>query len=86
MHKGDKSKKASSDAAYQDSVTMPLSRAHDEDITGLQDEDEDDEDEDDTPIDPSMSSDQLKGMLTAVEKVNFLLSVRNITNHYTLAS
>lgn len=66
MHKGDKGKKASSEAAYQDSVTAPLSRSHDEDITGLQDEDE----EDDDTIHPLMSSGQLKEVLTAVEKVN----------------
>jgi hypothetical protein len=73
VHKGDKGKKASSDAAYQDSVTAPLGRAHDEDITGLQDED--DEDEDDVPIDSSPSGEQLREVLTAVEKVNPLLSV-----------
>ena len=84
MHKGDKGQKANSDAAYQDSVTAPLSRAHDDDVTGLQDEDEGDED--DIPIHPSTSSDQLKEVLTAVEKVIFVLSVRNVTNHYTLAS
>ena len=85
MHK-DKGNKASSDAAYQDSVTAPLSWAHDEDITGFQDEDDEDEDEDDTPIHPSTLSDQLKEVLTAVEKVNFVPSVWNMTNHYTLAS
>jgi hypothetical protein len=84
VHKGDKGKKASSDTAYQDSVTVPLSRAHDEDIAALQDEDEDDEG--DTPIHPSTSSEQLKEVLTAVEKVNFVLSVRNMTDCYTLAS
>jgi len=84
VHKGDKGQKANSDAAYQDSVTAPLSRAHDDDVTGLQDEDEGDED--DIPIHPSTSSDQLKEVLTAVEKVIFVLSVRNVTNHYTLAS
>ena len=73
MHKGDKGKKASSDAAYQDSVTAPLGRAHDEDITGLQDED--DEDEDDILIDSSTSGEPLREVLTAVEKVNPLLSV-----------
>ena len=73
MHKGDKGKKASSDAAYQDSVTAPLSQAHDEDIMGLQDED--DEDEDDVPIDSSTSGEPLREVLTAVEKVNPLLSV-----------
>jgi len=83
VHKGDNGKKASSDAAYQDSVTVPLSWAHDEDITGLQDEDKDDED---TPIHPSTSSDQLKEVLTTMDKVNFVLSVRNMTNRYTLAS
>ena len=73
MHKGDKGKKASSVAAYQDSVTAPLGRAHDEDITGLQDED--DADEDDVPIDSSTSGEPLREVLTAVEKVNPLLSV-----------
>ena len=73
MHKGDKGKKASSDAAYQDSVTAPLGRAHDEDITGLQDEV--DEDKDDVPIDSSTSGEPLREVLTAVEKVNSLLSV-----------
>ena len=62
MHKGDKGKKASSDAAYQDSVTAPLGQAHDEDIMGLQDEDNEDEE-------------PLREVLTAVEKVNPLLSV-----------
>jgi hypothetical protein len=84
VHKGDKGKKVSSDTAYQDSVTVPLSRAHDEDIAALQEEDEDNED--DMPIHPSTSSDQLKEVLTAVEKVNFVLPVRNMTNCYTLAS
>ena len=64
MHKGDKGKKASSDTAYQDSVTTPLSQDHDEDITGLQDKDEDEDDG--TPI--HSSSNQLKEVLTAVEK------------------
>ena len=73
MHKGDKGKKASSDTAYQDSVTAPLGQAHDEDITGLQDED--DEDEDNVPIDSSTSGEPLREVLTAVEKVNPLLSV-----------
>jgi hypothetical protein len=93
VHK-DKGKKASSDGAYQDSVTAPLSRDHDEDITGFQDELEDDDDEDEpddtgTPINPppTPSAGQLKEVLTAVEKVNFVLSVRNMTNRrYTLAS
>jgi hypothetical protein len=74
VHKGDKGKKATSDAAYQDSVTAPLGRAHDEDITGLQDEDDED-DEDDVPIDSSTSGEPLREVLTAVEKVNPLLSV-----------
>jgi hypothetical protein len=73
VHKGDKGKKASSDAAYQDSVTAPLGQAHDEDIMGLQDEDN--EDEDDVPIDLSTSGEPLTEVLTAVEKVNSLLSV-----------
>jgi len=74
VHK-DKGKKATSNAAYQDSVTAPLSRAHDEDITGFQDEDNDEDEPDDTPFNPSTSFGQLKEVLTAVEKVNFVLSV-----------
>ena len=74
MHKEDKGKKAGSDAAYQDSVTAPLGRAHDEDITGLQDNDEDDKD--DAPIDLSTSAELLKEALTAIEKVNSLWSVQ----------
>lgn len=49
-------------------------------------QDEGEDDEDDTPIHPSTSSDQLKEVLIAVEKVIFVLSVWNMTNHYTLAS
>jgi hypothetical protein len=74
VHKEDKGKKAGSDAAYQDSVTAPLDWAHDEDTTGLQDKDEE---EDDVPVDPSTSAEQLKEVLTAVKKVNPLLSVQN---------
>ena len=73
MQRGDKSTKASSDPADQDSVAAPLGQAHDEDITGLQDEDE--EDEDNVPFDPSTSPEQLKEILTAVEKVNSFLLV-----------
>ena len=73
MHKGDKGKKASSDAAYQDSVTAPLGQAYDEDIMRLQDED--DEDKDNVPIDSSTSGEPLIEVLTAVERVNPLLSV-----------
>jgi hypothetical protein len=67
VHKEDKGKKAGPDAAYQDSVTAPLDRAHDEDITGLQDKDEE---EVNIPVDPSTSAEQLKEVLAAVEKVN----------------
>ena len=74
MHREDKGKKTGSDAAYQDSVTAPLDRAHDEDITGLQDKDEDDVD--DAPVDLSTSAEILKEALTAIEKVNSLGSVR----------
>jgi hypothetical protein len=70
VHKG---KKAGSNPAYQDLVTAPLDRAHDEDIMGLHDEDENDED--DVPIDPSTSAELLQEVLTAVEKVNPLWSV-----------
>lgn len=72
MHKGKKA--GSDDPAYQDSVTAPLDRAHDEDITGSHDKDEDDED--DVPIDPSTSAELLQEVLTAVEKVNPLRSVQ----------
>ena len=72
MHKEDKGKKAGSDAAYQDSVTAPLDRAHDEDITGLQDEG----DEDNAPVDPSISAELLGEALTAIQKVSYLQSVR----------
>jgi hypothetical protein len=71
VHKG---KKTGSDPAYQDSVTAPLDRAHDEDIMGLQDKDEDDED--DVPTDPSTSTELLQEVLTAVEKVNPLRSIQ----------
>ena len=74
MHKEDKGKKAGPNAAYQDSVTAPLDQAHNEDIMGLQDEDEE---EDNIPIDPSTSAEQLKEVLTTVEKVNPLWSVQN---------
>ena len=57
MHKEDNGKKAGSDAAYQDSVTAPLDRAHDKDIMGLQDKDEDEEDN--APVDPSISAELL---------------------------
>jgi hypothetical protein len=67
VHKEDKGKKAGPNAAYQDPVTAPLDRAHDEDITGLQDKDEE---EDNIPVDPSTSAKQLKEVLAAVEKVN----------------
>ena len=72
MHKGpEAAKKASADAAYQDSVTAPLSRAHDEDVTGMQDE------EDKTsaihPWASESASGQLQEVLTAVEKVNPVL-------------
>jgi len=69
-----KDKKAGSDPAYQDSVTAPLDRAHDEDIMGLQDKDDDDED--DVPIGPSTSAELLQEVLTAVKKVNPLQSVQ----------
>ena len=84
MHKDDKGKKASSDPAYQDLVTAPLGRAHDEDVTGLQDEDENDKDN--VPIDQLTSAEQLKEVLTAMEKVNPPLSVQNMTNCYASAS
>ena len=74
MHKEDKGKKAGPNAAYQDLVTAPLDQAHNEDIMGLQDEDEE---EDNIPIDPSTSAEQLKEVLTTVEKVNPLWSVQN---------
>ena len=72
MHKEDKGKKAGSDTAYQDLVTAPLDRAHDEDITGLQDEG----DEDDAPVNPSTSAELLREALTAIQKVNYLQSVQ----------
>jgi hypothetical protein len=72
MHKGpETAKKASTDAAYQDSVTAPLSRANDEDITGVQDEE--DGDEDNTSVHPWASDQSKAGVLTAVEKVNLVL-------------
>jgi len=71
VHKG---KKTGSDPAYQDLVTAPLDRAHDEDIMGLQDKDEDDED--DVPTDPSTSAELLQEVLTAVENVNPLRSIQ----------
>ena len=74
MHKEDKGKKAGPDVAYQDLVTAPLDRAHDEDITGFQDKDEE---EDNIPIDPSSSAEQLKQVLATVEKVNPIWSVQN---------
>ena len=49
-------------------------------VIGLQDEDEDYEDNI-----PSTVYDQLKEVLTTVEKVIFVLSIWNMTNHYTLA-
>ena len=73
MHKEKKGWKVNSDTAYQNSVTALLGWAHNEDITGLQDEDY--EDEDDVPIDLLTWGKQLKEVLTAVEKVNSLLSV-----------
>ena len=72
MHREDKGKKTGSDAAYQDSVTALLDRAHDEDITGLQDEG----DEDDAPVDPSISAELLREALTAIQKVSYLQSVQ----------
>jgi hypothetical protein len=71
MNKG---KKAGSDPTYQNLVTTPLDRAHNEDIMGLQDKDGDDEDN--VPIDPSNSAELLQEVLTAVEKVNPLWFVQ----------
>jgi hypothetical protein len=73
VHSEDKGKKMGSDAAYQDSVTAPLDGAHDKDIMRLQDKDEDDVDN--APVDLSTSAKLLKETLTAIEKVNSLLSV-----------
>ena len=58
---------------------MSQAHYHNEDVTGLQDEDN-------VPVDQSTSAEQLKEVPTAMEKVNPPLSVQNMTNRYASAS
>lgn len=57
-------KKKHSNGAYQDSVTAPIGREHDDDAINRDDENDEDEDED---PDPEV---MLREVLSAVEKVN----------------